>query len=67
MEHANLFLTNLAVVLCVAAATTVLFQRLRQPVVHVLAVAGTHESVDAARDLLRQKKPDVRQRPKGGG
>ena len=33
----------------------------------VLAVAGTHESVDAARDLLRQKKPDVRQRPKGGG
>src|SRR5947207_6373538 len=32
-HHANVFLTNLAMVLCVAAVTTVVFQRLRQPVV----------------------------------
>ena len=31
--HANIFLTNLALVLCVAAVTTVVFERLRQPVV----------------------------------
>ncbi|HKC61010.1 MAG TPA: cation:proton antiporter [Myxococcales bacterium] len=40
MEHDNAFLTNLAVVLCVAAATTVLFQRLRQPVVLGYLIAG---------------------------
>jgi monovalent cation:H+ antiporter-2, CPA2 family len=40
VEHANAFLTNLAVVLCVAAATTVLFQRLRQPVVLGYLLAG---------------------------
>ncbi len=40
MEHANAFLTNLAVVLCVAAATTVLFQRLHQPVVLGYLLAG---------------------------
>ena len=77
MERANLFLTNLAVVLCVAAATTVLFQRLRQPVVlgYLLAglIVGPYVPVplvadrEIVRDLLRQKKPDVRQRPKGGG
>src|SRR6267378_3503876 len=32
-HHANVFLTNLAIVLCVAAVTTVVFQRLKQPVV----------------------------------
>jgi len=40
-EHApNLFLTNLAMVLCVAAVTTVVFQRLRQPVVLGYLLAG---------------------------
>src|SRR6267143_1366539 len=32
-HHANIFLTNLATVLCVAAVTTVVFQRLEEPVV----------------------------------
>ena len=40
MVHAYAFLTHLAVVLCVAAATTVLFQRLRQPVVLGYLLAG---------------------------
>src|SRR5438132_1586315 len=40
MEHANVFLTNLAMVLCVAAVTTVVFQRLRQPVVLGYILAG---------------------------
>jgi CPA2 family monovalent cation:H+ antiporter-2 len=40
MEHANVFLVNLAIVLCVAAATTVVFQRLRQPVVLGYLLAG---------------------------
>src|SRR6185503_19720293 len=38
--HAELFLRSLAIVLCVAAATTVLFQRLRQPVVLGYILAG---------------------------
>src|SRR3954471_4776013 len=40
MGHANVFLTNLAIVLCVAAVTTVLFQRLRQPLVLGYIIAG---------------------------
>src|SRR3954462_5163525 len=41
MEHgSNVFLTTLAMVLCVAAVTTVVFQRLRQPVVLGYIVAG---------------------------
>jgi len=40
MAHANVFLTNLAIVLCVAAVTTVLFQRLRQPLVLGYIIAG---------------------------
>src|SRR5262249_27973821 len=40
MDHANQFLINLAMVLCVAAVTTVLFQRLRQPVVLGYILAG---------------------------
>src|SRR5262249_52770857 len=41
MEHgANQFLINLAIVLCVAAVTTVVFQRLRQPVVLGYILAG---------------------------
>ena len=40
MHHANVFLTNLAIVLCVAAVTTVVFQRLRQPVVLGYLIAG---------------------------
>jgi len=38
--HANIFLTNLALVLCVAAVTTVVFERLRQPVVLGYLLAG---------------------------
>ncbi len=38
--HANAFLVNLAMVLCVAAATTVVFQRLRQPLVLGYILAG---------------------------
>src|SRR5438874_664809 len=39
-QHGNVFLTNLAIVLCVAAVTTVVFQRLRQPVVLGYILAG---------------------------
>src|SRR5437763_2619002 len=39
-HHGNVFLTNLAIVLCVAAVTTVVFQRLRQPVVLGYILAG---------------------------
>src|SRR6267143_899498 len=39
-HHANVFLTNLAMVLCVAAVTTVVFQRLKQPVVLGYILAG---------------------------
>src|SRR5262245_51704088 len=40
MHHANEFLQTLALVLCVAAVTTVLFQRLKQPVVLGYLLAG---------------------------
>lgn len=40
MEHGNAFLQNLALVLCVAAVTTIVFQRLRQPVVFGYLLAG---------------------------
>src|SRR5688572_20498730 len=40
MHDAHAFLQNLAVVLCVAAVTTVVFQRLRQPVVFGYLLAG---------------------------
>jgi len=40
MHDAHDFLQNLALVLCVAAVTTVLFQRLRQPVVFGYLLAG---------------------------
>ena len=40
MTEAHDFLTNLALILCVAAVTTVLFQRLRQPVVLGYLLAG---------------------------
>ena len=40
MHDAHAFLQNLALVLCVAAVTTVLFQRLRQPVVFGYLLAG---------------------------
>ena len=60
MEHANAFLTNLAVVLCVAAVTTVVFQHLRQPVVlgYLLAglIVGPYVPVPlvADREMVRQ-------------
>ena len=40
MHHVNEFLQTLALVLCVAAVTTVLFQRLKQPVVLGYLLAG---------------------------
>ena len=40
MENAHTFLENLALVLCTAAVTSVVFQRLRQPVVFGYLVAG---------------------------
>ena len=40
MHDAHAFLQNLALVLCVAAVTSVLFQRLRQPVVFGYLLAG---------------------------
>lgn len=40
MHEATDFLRNLALVLCVAAVTTVLFQRLRQPVIFGYLMAG---------------------------
>jgi CPA2 family monovalent cation:H+ antiporter-2 len=40
LENAHDFLQNLALVLCVAAVTTVVFQRLRQPVVFGYLLAG---------------------------
>src|SRR5262245_61900431 len=40
MDDAHAFLQTLAVVLCVAAVTTVLFQRLKQPVVLGYLLAG---------------------------
>jgi CPA2 family monovalent cation:H+ antiporter-2 len=53
-HHANVFLTSLAVVLCVAAVTTVLFQRMRQPVVlgYILAglIVGPHVPVPLVAD-----------------
>jgi CPA2 family monovalent cation:H+ antiporter-2 len=40
MEDAHAFLQNLALVLCTAAVTTVVFQRLKQPVVFGYLMAG---------------------------
>ncbi|HUQ20907.1 MAG TPA: cation:proton antiporter, partial [Gemmatimonadaceae bacterium] len=40
MESAHAFLQNLALVLCTAAVTTVVFQRLKQPVVFGYLIAG---------------------------
>src|SRR5258705_5293207 len=49
------FLQNLAIVLCVAAVATVVFQRLRQPVVFGYLLAGTiigpHTSIPLVADL----------------
>ncbi len=55
MENAHAFLKALAQVLCVAAATTFVFQRLRQPVVlgYILAglIVGPHLPVPIVADL----------------
>ena len=40
MDSSHDFLANLALVLCVAALTSLIFQRLRQPVVFGYLVAG---------------------------
>ena len=54
MDDAHGFLQTLAVVLCVAAVTTVLFQRLKQPVVLGYLLAGmvvgpVHSDPDSSR------------------
>ncbi len=55
MENAHAFLKALAIVLCVAAATTFLFQRLRQPVVlgYILAglIVGPHVTTGIVADV----------------
>src|SRR5512140_1602462 len=52
--HANAFLVNLAMVLCVAAITSLVFQKLRQPVVlgYILAgvIVGPHLPVPLVAD-----------------
>jgi len=54
MPDAHAFLQNLALVLCTAAVTTVVFQRLRQPVVfgYLLAgmIVGPHTPIPLAAD-----------------
>jgi CPA2 family monovalent cation:H+ antiporter-2 len=54
MQDAHAFLQNLALVLCTAAITTVVFQRLRQPVVfgYLLAgmIVGPHTPIPLAAD-----------------
>ena len=40
MDNAHTFLENLALVLCTAAVTSFVFQRLKQPVVFGYLVAG---------------------------
>jgi CPA2 family monovalent cation:H+ antiporter-2 len=54
MEGAHGFLTNLALVLCVAGITTLIFQRLHQPVVfgYLLAglIIGPHTSIPLVAD-----------------
>jgi CPA2 family monovalent cation:H+ antiporter-2 len=54
MENAHTFLQNLALVLCTAAVTSFLFQRLRQPVIfgYLLAgmIVGPHLPVPLAAD-----------------
>ena len=55
-------LTDLALIPCVAAATTVIFQRIKQPVIpgyllrlgDVLVLTGSAESVELAKDILSQ-------------
>ncbi len=60
MEHGNAFLQNLALVLSVAAVTTIVFRWLRQPLVfgYLLAgmIVGPHVPVPllADQDMLRQ-------------
>ena len=55
MHDAHAFLEALALVLCVAAVTTVVFQRLRQPVVlgYVLAglIVGPHTPIPLFADM----------------
>jgi monovalent cation:H+ antiporter-2, CPA2 family len=54
MHDAHAFLQNLALVLCTTAITTVVFQRLRQPVVfgYLLAgmIVGPHTPIPLAAD-----------------
>ncbi|HVF40633.1 MAG TPA: cation:proton antiporter, partial [Gemmatimonadaceae bacterium] len=54
MDDAHVFLQNLALVLCTAAITTVVFQKLRQPVVfgYLLAgmIVGPHVPIPLAAD-----------------
>jgi len=56
MEDARHFLVNLALVLCVAAASTVLCRRLRQPVVLGYLLAGAIVSPHTAFPLFADEK-----------
>ena len=60
MHDAHEFLQTLAIVLCAAAVTTVLFQRLRQPVVlgYLLAgmIVGPHVPIPLARRHERYRR-----------
>ena len=49
MDSAHQLLVALAIVLCVAGVTTVVFQRLRQPVARTLHVDERHRSLRAGR------------------
>ncbi len=57
MEGAHGFLQTLALVLCVAAVTTVLFQRLKQPVVLGYLLAGMLVSPSIFWPLPARKTP----------
>jgi len=65
MQDAHAFLTSLTVVLAVAAVTTVVFQRLRQPVVlgYIIAglIVGPHVPIPLVAD------PNGEGRPRGPG
>ena len=59
-DHSVDLLTDLALIMCVAAVTTVLFQRLRQPVVlgYILAglIVGPHVPVPLVADAASSRR-----------
>ena len=65
MQDAHAFLTSLTVVLAVAAVTTVVFQRLHQPVVLVYIIAGLIVGPHVPIPLVAD--PNGESRPRGPG